>query len=210
MAYSVVSIARTIGAGGEEVGSIVARELGYRYLDNEIVLRAAEKADVSPKMVAEAEKTQPLLIRILDALGRSGIASAEGAYIPPAPLAEKPHDPELYATLIDEVIKEAAREGRAVIVGHGGGIALIDTPGALRVFITGSPPLRAERIAAQRNVGLKDALKEVEDSDAQRRDYLRRLYDLDEEVAIHYDIVINTDEISPAKAAALIVAATRD
>jgi cytidylate kinase len=210
MSYSVVSIARTLAAGGEDVGGIVARDLGYRYLDNAIVGRAAAKAKVSPEMVAEAEKTQPLLIRILDALGRGGIASGEGAYVPAPVMTDPGPDPELYATLIEEVIKEAAREGKAVIVGHGAGIALIDTPGALRVFITASAPVRAERYAHEQNVGIKDAMKAIEDSDKQRRDFLRRLYEVDEEVAAHYDLVINTDEISMAKAAALVVAAAKD
>ena len=111
---------------------------------------------------------------------------------------------------IEEVIKEAAREGKAVIVGHGAGIALLDTPSALRVFVTASAPVRAERVAHEQNIGIKDAMKAVEDSDKQRRDFLRRLYEVDEEVSSHYDLVLNTDELSPAKAAALIVAAAKD
>jgi cytidylate kinase len=210
MSYSVVSIARTLGAGGEEVGGIVARDLGFRYLDNAIVGRAAAKANVSPQMIAEAEKTQPLLVRILDALGRSGMAAGEGTYVPPAPVSEPIPDTELYATLIEEVIKEASREGSAVIVGHGAGIALIDTPGALRVFVTASAPVRAERYAHQQNVGIKEAMKAIEESDRQRRDYLRRIYEVDEEVAAHYDLVVNTDELSFARAAALIVSAAKD
>lgn len=209
MGYTVVSIARTMGAGGEEVGQMVAKELGFRYLDNEIVTWAAQKAKVSPQMVAEAETTKPLLLRILESLGRSGVASIEGTYIPPPPMGPDVPDPELYETLIEQVIKEAANEGKAVIVGHGAGIALTDAASALRVFVTASPKVRAERVANSGGSGIKEALKAVEESDKQRREFLRRFYELAEEDAVHYDMVLNTDDLSPATVAALVVAVAK-
>ena len=42
MPRSVICISRAAGAGGEEVAQIVAKELGFRYVDEEIVRRAAE------------------------------------------------------------------------------------------------------------------------------------------------------------------------
>jgi arginyl-tRNA synthetase len=43
-----------MGAAGEELGKVVAEKLGYRYVDDEIVVRAAEIAGVSPDTVAES------------------------------------------------------------------------------------------------------------------------------------------------------------
>jgi hypothetical protein len=43
---SAVCISRTAGARGEEVGRLVADALGFRYVDEEIVLAAAEKEGV--------------------------------------------------------------------------------------------------------------------------------------------------------------------
>ena len=40
----VVCVSRTLGAGGEAIAFQVATELGYRYVDDEIVSRAAEVA----------------------------------------------------------------------------------------------------------------------------------------------------------------------
>ena len=64
MASKAVSISRTLGAHGEEVGRLVATELAFRYVDNEIINQAAQRAGVSPEAVASNEKTQPLLTRI--------------------------------------------------------------------------------------------------------------------------------------------------
>ena len=44
----------------------------------------------------------------------------------------------------------------------------------------------------------------MKDSDAGRRDYLRRFYNVDNELPTHYDLVVNTDALSVEQAAELI------
>ena len=47
----------------------------------------------------------------------------------------------------------------------------------------------------------------MKDSDAGRRDYLRRFYDVDEELPTHYDLVVNTDVLSPDRVAQVVARA---
>jgi cytidylate kinase len=47
----------------------------------------------------------------------------------------------------------------------------------------------------------------VKDSDTGRRDYLRRFYDVDEELPTQYDLVVNTDVLSLEQAADLVAKA---
>jgi cytidylate kinase len=56
MSRNVICISRTIGAAGEELGKVVADKLRYRYVDDEIVDRAATLAGVSRDAVAESER----------------------------------------------------------------------------------------------------------------------------------------------------------
>jgi uncharacterized phage protein gp47/JayE len=56
MTTSVVCISRTLAAGGEEVGKLVADQLGFQYADEEILDRAAERAGVTRDAVAKAER----------------------------------------------------------------------------------------------------------------------------------------------------------
>jgi cytidylate kinase len=44
----------------------------------------------------------------------------------------------------------------------------------------------------------------VKDSDAGRRDYLRRFYNVDNELPTHYDLIVNTDVLSVDQAAELV------
>src|SRR5713101_7446674 len=70
MDVRVVCISRTIAAGGEDIGRTVAQRLAFRYVDDEIITRAARLAQVDPKLVAAAEHRQPLLQRLIDKLAR--------------------------------------------------------------------------------------------------------------------------------------------
>ncbi len=47
MPYNVITIARTLGAGGEELGKTLAEEFNKRYVDTEIIDRAAQLAGVT-------------------------------------------------------------------------------------------------------------------------------------------------------------------
>src|SRR5262245_9766591 len=58
MSRNVICISRTLGAAGEELGTLIAEKLNYRYADDEIVSRAAEIASVPPETVAASERAE--------------------------------------------------------------------------------------------------------------------------------------------------------
>ena len=87
MRRTLICVSHCDGAGGEEVARLVADQLGLRYVDEEIISAAAERAGAAPQVVADAEQRQPLLRRVLDELGASGAAAmvATGGFSPPVP-----------------------------------------------------------------------------------------------------------------------------
>jgi cytidylate kinase len=199
----VITISRTLGAKGEDVGQLLAKEMGFRYADDEIIHRAAEAAGVSHDTMAQAEVTPGLIARILDAMGRMPMAG-EGFAAPPV----HEHAPA-FEELIESVIKETAAEGNVVIVAHGASIPLAGTPGLLRVLVTAPDELRAQRTADAATMGIQQARKTVGDSDRQRREFLRRFYDVEHESSTHYDVVVNTEVLSADEAARVVLAAAR-
>ena len=62
----VVTISHATGAGGDNIGRGVAKGLGFRYVDEEIIELAAERHGVDPELVADAERRKSVLDRILD------------------------------------------------------------------------------------------------------------------------------------------------
>lgn len=205
MDCTVIAISRALGAGGEQVGAIVARELGFRYVDNDIIEKAAATVGVSPQTIGQVERTEPLIVRIFSAMGASSMdAMAVSPEVMPMPAYTRG-----YMQVIEQVIRQTAAEGKAVIVAHGASIPLAGTPGLLRIFMTASPAVRAARIAQESTLDEKDALKAIEDSDNQRAQFLRRFYDVRRELPTHYDLVISTDVLSSDEAAKLVLAAAR-
>lgn len=208
--FLVICISRTTGAGGELIGQAVAEQLGFRYVDDQIITRAARQAQVDPELVAAAEHRQPLLQRLLDKLPVVRDLAAPVSLGTGLPLdALAPGSTGYRATaddmrlLIRAAIHEVARAGRAVIVAHAASMALGGAARVLRVLATASPETRAARLAAAD--GTRTAAAAIAASDRERREYFRTFYGITEELPTHYDLVINTDTLTTERAVALIL-----
>ena len=202
MAYRVVCISHATGAQGEEIGRLAAESLGYRYLDDEIVARAAAAGGITAAEVADEERRKSLAARLLEAFGQSGDAWAlVSGQTTPAWEGVRSDD---VRALVRETISLIAAEGRVVIVAHGASHAVSRAHEALRVLVTASMETRAARVADAKDGDRAQAEREVKDADAARRDYLLRFYDIGEESPTQYDLVVNTDALSAEQAALLI------
>jgi len=134
MSYATVCISRDAGADGELVGRLVADALGYRYLDEEIVARAAERGALDMVTVAGAETRPSLRQRLTDALAE-GAASAPEAVAFSGVLDPGYRDPgDRVRGLIRDAIAEMAAAGEVVIVAHAASYTLGRDAGALRVL----------------------------------------------------------------------------
>jgi len=204
-ATSVICISRPVAAGGEAVGQLVAERLGFRYVDDEIVEQAAAKIGVDVDLVADAESRRSLTRRVLEEVLRdaAGVSMLSG----PAPPREEASRSDDYRALIEQVIRETAEKGQVVIVAHAASIPLAGSAGILRVLITASPEVRAERAVAELAVSEAQAKKLIRSSDGAREDYLRRFYGVKEELPTLYDLVVNTDVLSAETASRLVLAA---
>jgi cytidylate kinase len=200
VACRVVCISHATGAGGEEVGRLVAERLGFLYIDDEIVTRAAAKGGIGPDEIADAERRKSLVARVLDAWAQGG---GEGWVVGGAGMLDLGQvlGSEDLRALIRETIEQTAARGNVVIVAHAASQVVPRGPEALRVLVTASPATRAERLG-------DEGARTVKDEDAARRDYLKRFYGVDEESPTHYDLVINTDVISVERAEMIVLAAT--
>ena len=206
MGAEVVTIAMTTGARAEQIGRLVAEQLGFRYVNDEIIDRAAEQAGVSRQDVAEVEHSPTLITRIMNSLAAGMAAEWSGRS-----LTGDEIDPSAsYRGLIQAVIREVAAKRKAVILAHGASILLANSPGVLRVFVTASPSTRIARVAQESGSDERQARREIERADGERRAFFKRFYDLERELETHYDLVINTDVLAPDAAARLIAyAATK-
>jgi cytidylate kinase len=204
MKTSVVCVSHATGAGGNEVGRLVAERLGFRYVDEDLVSQAALRAGVDASEIADEERRKSWLGRVLDDLAvGGGEAWAMTGLGPYGAVGVATTSDELRA-YIREAIEETAGHGKAVIVAHAASHALAGRQETLRVLVTASPATRAGRVAEAEGLDETRAARTIKDADAGRADYLRRFHGVEEELPTQYDLVLNTDQLSPEQAAALI------
>jgi len=196
-----ICISHATGAAGAEVGRLLAEQLGLSYVDDEVIGEAADWAGLDPAFVADAERRKSFASRLL-----GGMGGGSTMRLPTGEAARAlPSDADLRA-LITDAVSSIVRQGGAVIVAHAASFAV--APGeALRVFVTASQSTRGDRLARERNLGAGDAEQALRAEDAGRADYLKRFYGVERELPTHYDLVINTDAVSPVAAAAVVAAA---
>jgi hypothetical protein len=191
-----------------EVAQGVAATLKYAVVDEEIVFQAAEAAEIEPYVVADAERRKSFIERTLTGMGAgadsSSIALAGGmGYHAGYGLGED------LRGLIIQAIEETADRGKVVIAAHAASHALASRADAIRVLVTASPETRRARVAQEQGLEEKDAAKTIERSDSARADYLKRFYGARRELPTQYDLVVNTDRITPDEAVKLVVLAVK-
>jgi Cytidylate kinase-like family len=203
VACSVLCVSHTTGSDGDEIGRRVAERLGYLYVDEEIVASAAALGGLDPGDVADEERRKTYARRILETLAEGGgdpvvlAATAGIEVVSPADIR----------ALIRETVVQTAARGNVVIVAHAAAHAIEPGPRTLRVLVTASTATRARRVAGAEQIDEAKAARTIKDSDAGRRDYLKRFYSVDSESPTDYDVVINTDVLSAEHAAEIILRA---
>src|SRR5512141_1243634 len=117
MGCKVVCISHATGAGGVDIGRRVADQLGFGYLDGEIVARAAARGGIDPGQVADEERRKSLGARLLEAWAHGGgeawALTGSGSL-----RTDDELESEDIRALIREMTEQAAARGNVVIVAH--------------------------------------------------------------------------------------------
>ncbi|MDB5873330.1 MAG: putative rane protein [Ramlibacter sp.] len=207
MSVHAICISRAIWVGAEDIATEIAKELGFRYVDEEIVNLAAKQRNLSPTVVADAERRKSLLGQLIADISRGGVGELIN-YIPSQEALPTGNDD--LRVLIRDAIRDTASQGNVVIVAHAASYALRGRTDILRVLITGTPLARAKRwLLTSGGKSPAEAAETIRASDEARAHYLKRFYGVDAERPEDYDITISTDNLSAAQATELIIRAAR-
>jgi cytidylate kinase len=180
--YRFITIARDIGARGDDVAAELAGRLGWHVFDREIVEGIARDSRVRQDLVRGLdERTQSL---IHDTVRRL-LLMVEGISF---------GNEEYHEALLRTLAYLAAR-GDSVIVGRGGAYALRGEPG-LHVRITASPEVRIRRLAERWQVAPDEARKRMNQIDTERRSFILHHFRQDLDNPRHYDLICDTDRLS--------------
>ncbi len=186
-AMSVVTLSASYGAGGSQVGPRLAERLGVAFLDRVIPTTVAERLAVPlDDALAHDDAVRSVLERLL--LRFAPAAQAFSGAAPPSDLV----DERSFLRATEEVIRERAAAGSAVILGRAAAVVLADLPGALHVRLDGPPERRLAQAGALEGVDRETAERHMRETDRAREAYVQQFYGVDARDAALYHLVIDS------------------
>jgi hypothetical protein len=182
----VITIAREYGSGGGLIGSEVAKLLGWKLLDRELITELALRAGVQPSEVATLdERPRAFIASLMKAFWMGNIETWSGR--PATAILDEDYVAQLSAI----VIAEAAKLGECVIVGRGAQCVLRQRD-LFHIFVYGSTAEKTKRIQA-RHPSSQDVQMEMREIDKVRAAYIRTYYHCIWDDRHLYNLMIDSD-----------------
>lgn len=185
MTKRIITISREFGSGGRYLGEQIAKRLGMKFYDKEIITRVAEETGLAQKYVEEMGEYSPKKsIFSFAFVSRDSQGMSLGDY--------------MYAAQ-RKIILEAAEKEPCVIVGRCADDILRGREDCLNVFICGNEKNKAERIVKLYEISEEEALKRMKETDKKRRIHHNYYTEQKWGEANNYSISLNSSDIGYEK-----------
>ena len=181
----MITISRQFGTGGHEVGAELARRLGVKLLDKQILNEVARRICVVEDAVEKIEARNPLWRDDFTDFYRQYMAGAEYNGQEQDITSHKLFDAQA------EAIRQIADEESCIIVGRCGFYIFRNHPNTLKIFIHADDDCRKQRIARKYDISEADAAAMIVDNDYSRELYTKTFTGSDWQDARNYDITLN-------------------
>ena len=162
----VINIGRQLGSGGKPIGEIIARRLGIKLYDKELINLAARESGLCAECFEQADERS-----------RKGVLAALVGYLR-APFTgyEGGNSNNILANeslfrIQSDVIREIASRESAIFVGSCADYILRDHPRCVNVFITADDGDRCARLCERLGCTEQEAHSMMERVDGQRASY---------------------------------------
>lgn len=179
MKNCIVTISREFCTGGQEIATRVAKEMGVKLYDKELITLAAKKSGLSEEAIAASEKqhTHSLLYNLYT-MGND------------LPLSDQ------VFILQSRIIKELAEQGSCVILGRSGDYVLRERDDVLSVFLYAPVEYRIKyglhgKYESMNGMAEKQLEEEIRKTDKKRAAYYNYYTQNRWGDAHNYDITLN-------------------
>lgn len=181
----VITIARQFGTGGHEIGTELARRLGVKLLDKQILNAVASRTGAIEEAVERIGARNPSW--------RDDFTSFYQQYMSSAEYNGQEQDQTSHQLFKAQAqaIREIAAEESCVIIGRCGFDIFADHPNALKIFIHSDINTRARRIARRYDISEQDARVMVVDTDYSRELYTKTFTGREWADARNYDVSLD-------------------
>lgn len=184
----VITIGRQSGSGGSLLGRSLAEHFGFRYIDNDLLKKAAKELHVPEADLERMDEKESLADRFL---------FQPGGY----PMAYMSDDWKLTTgeDLFNEesnLIRQAVEQAPCVVVGRCGSYLFSGNDRHVSLFLHADEEQRAARLAGSLEISREKAVKMIHKLDKARARYVRTFTGREWQDPASYDLSIHTGRMS--------------
>ena len=168
---SVITVSRGSMSGGKLIAEKLAKDLGFRCIDRDVIVEKAAASGVSQDELSDAMDK------------------------PPTFLERFRHKKYIYLALMQAALTEEVKTGRAVYQGNAGHLLLKGEAPVLRVRIIAPLEFRIAMARQRLRFSRDEAIAYITKMDQARRKWTYYLYGVDWGDPALYDIVVNLEQM---------------
>lgn len=171
----LITISREMGSGGKSTANLIALQLGepWKVYDHELIDEIAKNKDLEDKLIKSIDpKKLPLVDVIISNTFGKRLTNLSG-----------------YQRHLVRVMTLVGIKGYSIILGRGGNLLF---PHALNIRMICQMDQRIIWQMTYENVSRGEAIRRIEKSDHERKEFVESLFNHNHCKAYHYDLVIRT------------------
>ena len=195
--HLIISLNRTYGSGGRELGKILSEQMGLHVYNKDIVELAADKSGIRKEYFERVDEKPTDSFLYTLATNALSFASSINPY-------DNTLSSEKLFNQQADVIREIADKEDCIIIGRCAGHILREMPRCITVYLTADMDFRIQRVMGYENCDRQQAEKSIKATDKSRENYFGYYTGKEWTACATYDLSIDTSVIGLEGAAKLI------
>ena len=162
MKHMIINVGRQVGAGGQEIGRMLAEDFDAKFYDRELLNLAAKESGFSEKFFKQNDEKKGFL---------RGLLNVQTPHLSGGNLYGSNFSQERLFQFQSDAIRKAAQEGSCVFLGRCADYVLRDFENVVNVFVTASMDFRVELVSKVKKLDAEHARKLIEHVESRRAQY---------------------------------------
>ena len=162
MKHIIINVGRQVGAGGQEIGRMLAQDFEAKFYDRELLNLAAKESGFSEKFFKQNDERKGFF---------RSLFNVQAPHLMGSGMYGSDFSQESLFKFQSDAIRKAAEEGSCVFLGRCADYILRDFENVVNVFITASMVFRAKIVSQVKDIDDEQARKLIEHVEARRAQY---------------------------------------
>ena len=162
MKHMIINVGRQVGAGGQDIGRMLAEDFDAKFYDRELLNLAAKESGFSEKFFKQNDEKKGFL---------RGLLNVQTPHLSGGNLYGSNFSQERLFQFQSDAIRKAAQEGSCVFLGRCADYVLRDFDNVVNVFITASMDFRIQLVSKVKELDAEHARKLIEHVESRRAQY---------------------------------------